>query len=133
MHHDLEVRGHIFKNLARIIVDLAQPLRPAGRTGADTGMGNDLAWQMSGQRFAITLSGFPGWSWHHRRCRPRLTFRLALFEVTDNQFELFDLTVKLFRRLAKAGTTQSGELDLELFNVEGFGIKLALQQRCKSP
>lgn len=40
---DLEVRWHIFQHLTLVIADLAQPLGTTSRTGASSGVGDDLA------------------------------------------------------------------------------------------
>ena len=59
MDHDLEVRGHVLEHLALVVDDLAQTVRAAGRAGARPLVGDDLARQVGGQRFAVMVARRP--------------------------------------------------------------------------
>jgi len=49
---------------------------------------------------------------------------LLLLEFADQQFELLDVAVELFRRPAEPRATQHGELHLELLDMQRLGINL---------
>jgi hypothetical protein len=55
---------------------------------------------------------------------PRLRLGSVFLEVTDQQFELFDLAVELLRGAAEARAAQHGQLRLELLDVQGLGVDL---------
>jgi hypothetical protein len=107
MHHDLEVRGHIFQRLALIVADLAQTFGTTGGTGASAGMGDDLARKMVWQRAMVARARRPDPQWRLRtrrrgRLPPRLAGGLRFLEVADRHFEPVDLAVELLGRPAEA-------------------------------
>jgi hypothetical protein len=48
----------------------------------------------------------------------------VFFKAADQQFELFDVAIELFRRAAEAGASQRRQLHLQLFDVQCLGMDL---------
>jgi hypothetical protein len=137
----LEVRRHVFQNLALVAADPAEPGAAAGRAGASSFVLDPLARQMRRQRLATTgrRAGCFALGWRGRRLLG-LLLRLVRLEFADQQLELLDP----LRRPAVAGSLQERQLGLQLLDMlassrpladrrprVGLGVELGLQPRCE--
>ena len=120
---DLEVSRHVVEHFGHVLAELAHAAAACG-TGAGVIIGglmhHLLARQMIRQRLArwlVTNSG---------RCRGLGGFTLGGifgglgFQRLEPQFELGDLVVDPFRRAAELHPPQLGNLELELFDLQGL-------------
>lgn len=60
-------------------------------------------------------------------------FGFALFYIADQQFELFDIAVELFRRSSEARAPQNGELHFQLLDQQHFSVNFHGKRSCKAP
>ena len=123
MADDLEVPRHVIEHLGHVLAELAHAAA-AGGTGAGAIIGglmhHFLARQMIRQRLARRLVA------HADRLRGLGGFGLGGvfgglgFQRLEPQFELGDLLVDPFRRAAELHAPQLGNLELELFDLQGL-------------
>jgi hypothetical protein len=131
-----EVRGHVFQHLAAVFADLSQRRAAAGGANPGRLMDQVVARQMIGQRSAAG-DGARGFAAASGRFdtgfgRPRRRCGVAFLEIAEQQLQLPEVAVELFRGTAKAGPPQRRQLRLQLLDVQGLGIDLCLQQRRES-
>jgi hypothetical protein len=130
MHHDLEVRRHVFQNLALVRADAAEPGAAAGRAGAGRFVLDPLARQMRGQWLAAARRRAGRSRLVRRRRRLfRLVLGLVRLELADQQLELLDP----LRRAPVARPLQERQLGLQLLDMQRLGIELGLQPGREHP
>jgi hypothetical protein len=120
---DLEVPRYVVEHFGHVLAELAHAAA-ARRTGAGAIIGglmhHLLARQMIRQRLAGRFVACTG------RCRGLGGFGLGGvfgslgFQRLEPQFELGDLVVDPFRRAAELHPPQLGNLELELFDLQGL-------------
>jgi hypothetical protein len=120
---DLEVSGHVVEHLGHVLAKLAHAA-PARRTGAGTVggrlMDHLLTRQMIRQRLARRFVAYA-----RGRCGIGGfglgdVFRFPCLQLLEPQFELGDLMVDPLRRAAELHPPQRGNLELELFDLQGL-------------
>jgi hypothetical protein len=63
----------------------------------------------------------------------RLPFGVAFLDIADQEFELFDIAVELFRRASEARAPQNGELHFQLLDQQRFGVNFRGERRREAP
>ena len=128
----LEAGGDVFEHLALVLADAAEHRAAAARAGAGGFVGDGLARQVVRQRLrtGLALTGV-AWrgSWSQHRCRAGsaaagVVLGGLFLEFADQQLELLDVAVELFRGAAEPCTAQHGQLHLQLLDVQRLGVDL---------
>ena len=126
----LEAGRDVFEHFALVLADAAEGGAAATRAGAGRFVDDGLTRQVLGQRLADRLAAR---TWLGRDSAGVLGGRVGragagvlggdiFFEAVDQQFELFDVAIELFRGAAEAGAPQHGQLHLQLFDVQRLGM-----------
>ena len=122
MLNDLEAGRDVFQYITLVLPDTAEHSCATARANADRVMGDSFTRKMLRQRlahrvFALAGTGLamPGGD---GRLGTSLAFARILLEVTNEQFELLDIVIKLLRRLPEPRTPKLGKLHLQLLNME---------------
>ncbi len=112
----------MLQHVALVLADPAEYGAAAAGTGAGRLVGEGLARQLRRQRLAHRMAALT----HAGLARLGTAGRLGLggalgrllLQFADQQLELLDVAVELFRRPAKSRAPQHGQLHLEFFNVQ---------------
>ena len=127
MDNNLEVRGHVFQNLALVRTDLRQIPAAAVRADAGRVMLNRLARQMLRQWLTAWRGAFAPHGWRGGGFAAFNAFRLRFLKLVDVKFHLLDLLVELLGGTPEPRAPQKRQLGLEFFDVKGLGVNFVLQ------
>ena len=127
-----EAGGDVFEHFALVLAEAAEGRAAAARAGAGRLVGDGLARQMFGQWLADRLAsraGFGrdagvGFGGRVGRVGAGILGGDIFLEFADQQFELFDVLVELFRGPAEPCAAQHGQLHFQLFDVQCLGMDL---------